>query len=218
MRLSQPWALDRFHFLFLSEVYPKTTWQSCRPASSTPWLRFYSCTYFLWLRRHFLFPASLGLISFLFFLILAQRDAARESFWPMDEPGQFCCIWQCNFLVWRVEIKVLVVVGNEAWNWANPEYLIDFIFRCVQISHFKWPDRPAGRHLRFAGFADIFVRTFAGCGDIICFLLPPTWCFLLLLLLLLLLRSPWPSKMELDRVSALWMNLASFVAFDNATL
>ena len=26
----------------------------------------------------------------------------------------FCSIYICNFLMWRVEIKVLVVVGNEA--------------------------------------------------------------------------------------------------------
>ena len=57
MRLSQPWILDRFHLLSFSEASDLTSWQSCRSASSTPWLCWLLCTYFRWLWRYF-FPYS----------------------------------------------------------------------------------------------------------------------------------------------------------------
>ena len=57
MRLSQPWILDRFHLLSFSEASHLTSWQSCRSASSTPWLCWLLCTYFRWLWRY-LFPHS----------------------------------------------------------------------------------------------------------------------------------------------------------------
>ena len=54
VRLSQPWLFDRFHLLSFSEISDLTTCQSCRPASSTPWLCWRNCTYFRWLWRYLL--------------------------------------------------------------------------------------------------------------------------------------------------------------------
>ena len=38
----------RFYSLLLSEISIITTWQSCRPASSTPWFCWHLCTWYLW--------------------------------------------------------------------------------------------------------------------------------------------------------------------------
>ena len=121
----------------------------------------------------------------------------------------FCLIWSCHFLARRVGIKGLVVVDNGVWDWANPEHLIDFTSFCIQRTPWIWPDRAAGWHLRLPEFADIFVSTFAGCGDIFCLLPPWAWYCLLV-------RSPWTCEMQLDRASALWMSSTDFVAFGNA--
>ena len=46
LRLTQPWILYRFRLLSFSEISDLTTCQSCRSASSTPWLCWEFCTYF----------------------------------------------------------------------------------------------------------------------------------------------------------------------------
>ena len=91
--------------------------------------------------------------------------------------ASFYLIWPCHFLVRRVEIKalvvvvVVVVVGNEAWEWASPEYVIDFISCCFQRSQRERPDRATGWYLRLPSTV-VSVRTFAGYGD---FFFPPSF-------------------------------------------
>ena len=59
---------------------------------------------------------------YMFFFWLSFASAVRMSL-----SNWFSWIWPCNFSVEGVQVKALVVVGNGAWDWANPDYLIDLI-------------------------------------------------------------------------------------------
>ena len=89
VRVSQPWLFDRFHLLLLSENSVTTTWQSCRPAFSTPWLCCRDCTYFGLVAETSFAPSPplssliyLGLVSS---LALAQQDIARYNLCSVNE-------------------------------------------------------------------------------------------------------------------------------------
>ena len=124
MRLGQPQIFDQFHFLLLSEISLTTTWQSCRLASSTLWLRWNYCTYFRWLRKHLLFPASLSLIFSYSSLIFAQQDAAKLSLCSINELGRFLLhlIMQLS----SVESWNQSSSGGGQWDiWLSQPWIID---------------------------------------------------------------------------------------------
>ena len=123
----------------------------------------------------FLPPSSLIVSSF---FTLAQRDAVidRVSALWLSLTDFFPLVWPCNFLLRGVGVKNSSG-GRQwgTWDWANSEYLFNFTSCCFQRSLWQWPDRAVGRRLWLPGFAGIFVRIFAGCGDIFCFLSLPAW-------------------------------------------
>ena len=127
----------------------------------------------------------------------------------MDELEQFIFFnfWPCNFQVWRVEFKTPVVVDNEAWDWANPEYLsISFLaaFRDLRLNDLT--ELPAGIFDSLASLTFLYVFLLAVETSFVLYPLQPNSFFSVL---------PWPNQMQLDRASALWMNFA-FILFEHA--
>ena len=88
--------------------------------------------------------------------------------------ASFCYIWRWHFLVRRVGIKALVVVGNEAWDWANPEYLsISFLVAFRNFFQNELTSLPAGIFDSLASLTLLYVLWLVAETSFVSFLLEP---------------------------------------------
>ena len=82
----------------------------------------------------FLVPPLFEFNVFFFSSQLNEMQLDRASALWMSLSSCSSLVWPCNFPVRGVEVKALVVADDEAWDWSNPEYSIDFIPCCFQRS------------------------------------------------------------------------------------